>query len=158
VTQLNTSTSTADREIVTTRLIDAPRDRVWQAWTAAEHVAKWFGPRGFTNTFSRFELKPGGSWIFTMHGPDGTDYQNRIDFIEVVPLTRLVYTHSDPEGHQDPFQGVVTFEDEDGKTRLTLRTVFVTKEERDRLIETVGAVEGGRQTLERLAEYVAALS
>ena len=72
--------STADREIVVTRLIDAPRELVFEAWTDPKHVDKWWGPRGFTSTTSEMDVRPGGIWRLVMHGPDGRDYPNHIVF------------------------------------------------------------------------------
>ena len=66
----------SEREIVTTRVIDAPRERVFKAWTDPEHLAQWWGPKGFTNTFQEFDMRPGGAWRFVMPGPDGVDYKN----------------------------------------------------------------------------------
>ena len=80
----NDAASTADREIAATRIFDAPRELVWKAWTDPKHVAQWWGPNGFTNTIHEMNVSPGGVWRFMMHGPDGTDYPNRIVFIEVV--------------------------------------------------------------------------
>src|SRR6185369_4961866 len=68
--------SLPDREIITARVVNAPRELVWQAWTDPKHLAAWFGPHGFRNTFHEFAPKPGGHWRFVMHGPDGTDYKN----------------------------------------------------------------------------------
>jgi uncharacterized protein YndB with AHSA1/START domain len=96
------------------------------------------------------DVRPGGVWRFVMHGPDGVDYQNKIVFLEVVKPERIVYDHvSGPR-----FRATATFVDEGGLTRLRLRSVFGTKEERDHTVKTFGAVEGARQTLGRLAELV----
>lgn len=84
-------TSTADREIGTTRIFNAPRELVGKAWADPKHVALWWGPNGFTNTISEMSVKPGGTWRFVMHGPDGTDDPNKIVFLEVVKPERLVY-------------------------------------------------------------------
>ena len=149
------SSETADREIVVTRLLDAPRELVFEAWTDPLHVAQWWGPNGFTNTIQEMDVRPGGVWRLIMHGPDGVDYPNRIDYIEVVRPSRLVYNHSGPEEDEHPqFHVTVTFEEEDGKTRLTMRSVFPTAAERDHVIKEYGALEGANQTMGRLAEYL----
>lgn len=145
--------STADREISATRVFDAPRELVWRAWTDPKHVAQWWGPNGFRNTIKQMEVKPGGTWLFTMHGPDGRDWPNKIVYIEVVEPERLVYVHGDPDD-VDRFHVTVTFEDENGKTRLSMRSLFETKEKRDRVVREVGAIEGMNQTLGRLAEHL----
>ncbi len=83
----DTNSPTADtstREIVTTRLFDAPPERVFEAWSRAEHLERWWGPRGFTTTTHAFDFRPGGTWKLTMHGPDGTDFPNRIVYDEIV--------------------------------------------------------------------------
>jgi uncharacterized protein YndB with AHSA1/START domain len=117
-------------------------------------VAQWWGPNGFTNTISEMSVKPGGIWRFVMHGPDGTDYPNKVVFLEVVKPERLVYVHGD-EGDPDQFHVTVTFAEESGKTTLTMRSVFRTTAERDCVAEKFGAVEGMKQTLGRLEEYLA---
>ena len=91
---MSQNSSTADREIITTRLIDAPRDLVFRMFTEAEHVVKWWGPNGFTNTNHEMNVAPGGVWRFIMHGPDGTDWGNKIVYTEVVRPERLVYVDS----------------------------------------------------------------
>jgi uncharacterized protein YndB with AHSA1/START domain len=147
--------TTANREMVISRLINAPRELVWEAWTNPEHVKYWWGPNGFTNSIYEMSVKPGGVWRFMMHGPDGTDFPNKIVYNEVVKPQRLVYTHSS-EDENDPnlFHTTVTFEDQDGKTLLTMKAIFATAEERDRVVREYGAEEGGKQTLARLEEYV----
>jgi uncharacterized protein YndB with AHSA1/START domain len=150
------ASNTADREMVITRLINAPRELVWKAWTDPKHVVHWWGPNGFTNTIHEMNVKPGGVWRFMMHGPNGMDFPNKIVFNEVVKPERLAYTHSsDDENDPNIFQTTITFEDRDGKTWLTMRAVFTTAEELNRVIKEYGAKEGGIQTLNRLEEYLA---
>ena len=154
------NTETVDaRSIVITRIFDAPRDLVFEAWTDPVQVGQWWGPNGFTTTNIAFDFRPGGIWRFVMHGPDGRDYQNRIVFDEIVQPDRLVYRH--PGGADvEPVQILVTvtFEDEGGKTRLTMRHTFPSVAERDRVVREYGAEEGGKQTLARLAGYLAKLA
>lgn len=147
------------RSIVTTRLIDAPRDLVFEAFTDPKHLSQWWGPDGFTTTTSRFEFRPGGVWRFVMHGPDGRDWQNRVQFEEIVPPERIAIWHDD--GKDNPeirFHNTITLEDTGGKTQLTMRGVFATAQERERVARENGAVEGGQQTVARLAAYVAQLA
>ena len=153
MTATNASPAT-DREIVITRTFDAPRELVFDAWTDAAHIAEWWGPNGFTTTNYEMDVRAGGVWRFVMHGPDGVDYPNRVDYIEVVRPERLVYRHGDGDADTG-FLATVTFEDRDGKTELTMRTEFASAEERARVIAEHGAIEGGKQTLARLAEYLA---
>jgi len=138
------------REIVITRLFNAPRDLVFAAWTDPAHIGRWFGPNGFTITMHEMDVRPGGHWRFIMHGPDGTDYLNENQYLEIVKPERLVYLH----GPVPKFQATVTFENENGKTRLTMRTTFATAEEREWVVKTYHAIEGGKQTLARLAEFL----
>ena len=152
--QTMTSTSTtADREIVTTRLIDAPRELVFEAWTDPKHVGHWFGPDGFTTITHSMDVRPGGVWRFTMRGPDGKDWPNVVTYEQVVRPERLVYLHGD-ETEPDMFHNTITFDDQEGKTALTMRAVFKTAAARDFVARERGAVEGGQQTVSRLEQYV----
>lgn len=148
--------STADREIVQERMLDAPRELVFKAWTDPRQIGRWWGPNGFTTTISQMDVRPGGVWRFVMHGPDGTDYQNRVVYQEIAPPERLVYLHGggEDEGDEEQFHVTVTFADRGGRTHLTQRTVFATTAARDAKV-AFGAVELGQQTLGRLAEYLA---
>jgi len=155
-----TAVNTSDREIVMSRVLTAPRELVWEAWTNPKHVANWWGPRGFTTTTKRHEFRVGGYWEHVMHGPDGTNYPNKSRFAEIVPLEKIVFSHGGgrEEGPGATFTATWTFETVEGnKTRLTGRLVFPTPEARDFVVKEFGAIEGGKQTLERAAEYVAGL-
>lgn len=148
-------TDSSAREIRISRLFDAPRALVYQAWTRPEHVVHWWGPNGFRNTLHEMQVEPGGVWRFIMHGPDGRDYPNRVLFREVVPNERLVYHHS--EDVLQPtieFEVTVTFSDEAGKTRLDMCMLLATVEMRERVVREFGALEGAQQNLERLAAYL----
>jgi uncharacterized protein YndB with AHSA1/START domain len=155
--------STADRELLITRVVDAPRELVWNAWTDPKQVVQWWGPHGFSTTIHKMEFKPGGVWEHTMRGPDGTEYPNRSVFKEIVKPERIVYTHGGGKpGEQGvSFESTWTFEavKEQGreKTRITMRGVFPTAEERDRVVKQYGALEGGKQTLSRLDDYAASI-
>ena len=117
------------REIVATRLFDAPRRLVWRMWTDAEHVAQWWGPNGFRNTIHEMDVRPGGAWRLVMHGPDGTDYTNKFIYLEVVEPSRLVYDHvTGPL-----FRATVTFTDRGEKTEVTVRMEFDSAELRNRV-------------------------
>lgn len=153
-----TSELVGDREIVLSRIVGAPRDLVWRAWTEPDRVAVWWGPDGFTTTVHEMDVRPGGLWRYTMHAPDGTDYGNRILYREVVAPERLTYLHGDdPEDLTEwrPFEGSTTFAERDGGTVVTLHLTFPTAEARAEVI-AFGAVELGHQTLACLAEYLAA--
>jgi uncharacterized protein YndB with AHSA1/START domain len=150
---MTSSSSTADREIVTTRLIDAPRELVFAAWTEAKHVGHWFGPDGFTTITHSMDVRPGGVWRFTMRGPDGKDWPNVVTYEEVVPPERLVYMHGN-DREPDMFHTTVTFADEGGRTALTMRAVFKTAAARAQVVRENGAIEGAQQTVSRLERYV----
>ena len=152
----NSTQTPAKQDLVITHIFDAPVERVWNAWKDAEQIKRWWGPDGFTTTTHEMDVRAGGVWRFIMHGPDGTDYPNKIVYEEIVEPERLVYTHGDDsEGKGREFQTTVTFEEQQGKTLLTMRAFFATAAERDRVVEEVGAIEGAKQTLGRLAEYLA---
>lgn len=144
-----------DQEIVIARMFNAPRQLVFDAWTNPQHLINWWGPKGFTNTFHHIDVHPGGEWRFTMHSPDGVDYPNLVLFDEIVPPERIAYTHSSgKENDPEHFQVEVRFEEQGEKTRLTLTMRFASTEARNGMIE-FGALEGGTQTLDRLAETLA---
>jgi uncharacterized protein YndB with AHSA1/START domain len=148
---------TSNREIVISRVLDAPRELVWQAMTDPRHVIHWWGPRGFTDTIEEMDVRPGGVWKHVMHGPDGANFPNKSVFKEVVKPERIVYSHGGgreggPGAH---FVATWTFDAvEAGKTMVTIRMVFPSAADRDFVIKEFGAIEGGKQTLERLAEHL----
>jgi uncharacterized protein YndB with AHSA1/START domain len=152
----NASTSvSADRELTFTRVFDAPRELVSEAWTNPKHLVHWWGPDGFTTTIQEMDVRPGGIWRLVMRGPDGRDYRNRIIFLEVSKPSRLVYKR-EPELGSEPasFQTTVTFEAEGCQTRVTLRMQFPTVEEREFVVTKYPAEEGAKQTLGRLAAHL----
>jgi uncharacterized protein YndB with AHSA1/START domain len=144
--------------MVIERTIDAPRELVFRAFTEPEHLIVWWGPAGYTNTFHEIDVRPGGSWRFVMHDPDGTDYDNFIRYVEVTPPERIVYLHGESEDDPNPFESTITLEDIDGKTRVTLRALFASAEIRDMVVREVNALERGKETLARLAAHVATMS
>jgi uncharacterized protein YndB with AHSA1/START domain len=152
--------ATSDREIVLTRVFDAPREVVWKAWTEPQHIVKWWGPNGFTDTIEIMDVRPGGMWKHVMHGPDGTNYANNSRYLEVVKPQRLVYSLDG--GKKDApatnAEVTVTFEEQGGKTTLILRMLFPSAEARETVIKTYGAIEGGNQTLARLADFLPQLN
>ena len=147
--------ATADREIVISRVISAPRELVFEAFTEVRHLSRWWGPEGFTTTTRAFEFRVGGEWDFVMHGPDGTDYQEWISWTEIAPPERIALLHGESRGDPNAFESVLTFAPDGAATRIEMRTVFPTKELRDEVVEKYHAIEGGRQTLNNLADYVA---
>ena len=146
--------ATADREIVISRVIDAPRELVFEAFTGVQHLSQWWGPEGFTTSTRAFEFRVGGEWVFVMHGPDGTDYQEWISWTEIAPPERIALLHGESRGDPNAFESVLTFEPDGAATRIEMRTVFPTQALRDEAVKRYHAVEGGRQTLGNLAAYV----
>jgi uncharacterized protein YndB with AHSA1/START domain len=153
-----TQSTTADREIVISRVISAPRELVFEAFTEVRHLSRWWGPEGFTTTTRAFEFRVGGEWDFVLHGPDGTDYQEWISWTEIAPPERIALVHGEFRGDPYAFESVLTFAAEGDATRLEMRTVFPTRELRDEAVETYHAVEGGQQTLGNLAAYVTGIT
>src|SRR3954454_13176471 len=144
-----------DREIVLVRVLDAPRDAVFAAWTDADAFCRWFGPDGFTCTVRQMDVRPGGRAHFDMTSGDGTRYTNRLDYLEVLPRERLVLDHgSDIDDDPARFRVTLTFDEQsDGKTVLTLRQLHPTVELRSAAIG-FGAVELGLQTMQKLARHL----
>jgi uncharacterized protein YndB with AHSA1/START domain len=149
----NTTEASADREIVSTRVFDYPRELVFQAWTDPVHLARWWGPKGFTNTFHEFDLRRGGVWRFVMHGPDGVDYENKSVFVEVVKPERIVFNHLEP---MHKFQVTAGFVEQAGKTKVTFRMLFESAAECDRV--KVFVVEANEQNFDRLEAELAKMA
>lgn len=134
-----------DREIISTRTFGFPPAKVYDAWTNPELLARWWGPHGFTNTFHTFDLRPGGWWKFTMHGPDGTEFLNECRFVEIVPDERLVFDHIEPV-HQ--FRVTALFQAVGAQTKLTFQMLFEQAEECQRVKAFV--VPANEQNFDRL--------
>jgi uncharacterized protein YndB with AHSA1/START domain len=150
--------ATADREIVISRVIHAPRELVFEAFTEVRHLSHWWGPEGFTTTTRAYEFRVGGAWDFVMHGPDGTDFQEWISWSEIDPPARIALRHGAFRDDPDAFESVLTFAPDGAATRLEMRTVFPTMELRAEAVEKYHAIEGGQQTLSHLAAYVSELA
>jgi uncharacterized protein YndB with AHSA1/START domain len=146
-------TGAVERQIVVGRVYQAPRELVFRAFTEQDHLEQWWGPTGFTLTTHEMDVRPGGTWRFLMHGPDGVDYPNTVVYEEIAAPARLVYRHEDPA-----FRTTVTFDEFMGMTALTMRMVFATAEERDAVDEKYHATQGTEQTLDRLGEHLAEVS
>lgn len=144
----------ASHAIAATRVFDAPRELVFDCWFDPQHISNWWGPMGFTTTTHEMDARPGGVWRFTMHGPDGRDYANKVVYQEVVKPERLVYRHTG-EGGNDSVRFVVTitFAEKAGKTEVAFRMVFDTRAMCDEAAK-FGAVEGLRDTLARLTAHL----
>lgn len=148
-----------DREIVLSRVIDAPRAKVFEAWTTVEHLSQWFGPAGFMIENIECDVSVGGKWRYIMIAPNGTRWESRMVFLEIVVPEILVFDHgSDVDNDPGRFRTTITFDEQsDGKTVITLRQLHPTKDQRKAGIG-FGAVEYGYQTLDKLAHHVQMLS
>lgn len=140
-------------EIRIVRVYDAPAKLIWTVWTEDKHVTKWWGPRGFTLTTKSKDVRPGGKWIYTMHGPDGTDYPNITTYHEVIPYKKLVYDHGGNEERQRLFTVTVTFEEFKGKTVMDMTMTLDTPEAAEQIKGFIKQA-GGNATWDRLAEYL----
>ncbi len=149
-----TQSATADREIVISRVINAPPELVFEAFTEVRHLSQWWGPTGFTTTTRAFEFRVGGEWDFVLHGPDGTDYPEWIRWTEIAPPERIEMLHGEYREDPNAFESILTFAPDGAATRIEMRTVFPTTALRDEAVEKYHAIEGGQQTLGNLAAYV----
>jgi uncharacterized protein YndB with AHSA1/START domain len=148
------SGKTDDREIIINRLLDAPRELVFEVWTNPKHLINWWGCKSFSSTFQQIEIKPGGKWHFVMNGPDGISFANFVLFTEVVKPERLVYLHAANEAEEPNFKVTVTFEERGLKTWLTMRSVYATAAERDHAVREIGVVTGSNETIDKLELYL----
>lgn len=155
------ATETAEGEIVITRVFDAPRELVWKAWTDPERLMRWWGPKNYTSPAAKIDLRVGGTYLFCMRTPEGQDTWSGGTYREIVPMERIVATDhfADERGNNIPastygLEGdwpdellvTVTFEDLDGKTKLTLRHAGIPAGEMPGM-----TAEGWNQSLDKLA-------
>ncbi len=144
-----TTDATTDREFVHTRLIEAPQEKVFRAFARPEHLARWWGPDGFSSTFETFDLRVGGTWRFVMHGPDGTNYPNENIFRAVEAPTRVALEHISESHH---FFLTITFEGKGQQTLVGWQQVFDTAEHKQRIAAVVE--RANEQNLRRLQAEV----
>jgi uncharacterized protein YndB with AHSA1/START domain len=140
-------------EIRITRIYDASVETVWDAWIDPDQVAQWWGPRGFTTTTYSKDVRPGGSWVYNMRGPDGTDYPNRANYLAVEKYTKLVYDHGANDDRPPLFRVTVLFSDLKGKTKMEMSMTLPTPEAAEETRIFVKKV-GGYSTWDRLSEYL----
>ena len=151
----------SDHELIVTRIFDAPRELVFKVWTEPEHIAQWWGPKGFTTRVTELDLRPGGTWRYIMTGPNGAEYPIKGVFREVIPPERIVTDDGFDEGYEQVVKGdlppgmvtTVSFEDLDGKTKLTLQMTHASAEDR-RQHEAMGVVAGWNSSFDRLEVYL----
>lgn len=147
----------ADREMVVSRLIDAPAALVFNAWIQPRQLEQWWGPNGFKNTVHEMDVQEGGITRLVMHGPDGIDYPNKFVYSSIEAARRLAYMHSDDsdsDNDASEFGVSVLFDDRNNQTLVTMRALFKTAAERDRVVQEYDAIAGANQTLERLARFL----
>jgi len=147
------NTDTKDRELLITRKLNAPVDLVWEAWMQPEHIANWWGPDGFTTTISKMDMRPGGEWNLVMHGPDGTDYDNKSIFREIVPLKKIVYEHVTYPW----ILATIEFEDQGDQTFVKWHMLFESAEVFLQVVKTYKADKGLEQNVAKLDAYVTKL-
>jgi uncharacterized protein YndB with AHSA1/START domain len=151
-----TVTTPSDREIVLTRVFDAPRDLVFEAHTSCEHMSRWWGPRRYEVSSCEMDFRPGGAWRIVHRGADGTEHGFRGEFREIVRPERIVWTfeYEGMPGHVSV--DTLTLQERDGKTSLTATSVFDSVEDRDGMLQS-GMQEGAAETWDRLDEYLEVL-
>jgi uncharacterized protein YndB with AHSA1/START domain len=151
---------TSDRELVLTRLIDAPREKLFKAWTDPDLLKRWFAPLPWTTPHAELDVRPGGANLIVMRGPDGKEFPNRGVYLEIVPNERLVvtdaYTNAWAPSEKPFMTAILTFEDEDGKTRYTARVRHWTVADRE-THEKMGFHQGWGQCTDQLAALAATL-
>lgn len=151
-----TVTTPSDREIVMTRVFDAPRDLVFEAHSSCEHMSNWWGPRKYEVASCEIDFRAGGAWRIVQRGPDGDEHGFHGDFREVVPPERIVWTfeYEGMPGHVSV--QTLTLDEQDGKTTLTTTSVFDTVEDRDGMLQS-GMESGAAESMDRLEEYLEVL-
>jgi uncharacterized protein YndB with AHSA1/START domain len=154
------SAPVSDRELVLTRLIDAPREKLFKAWTDPDLLKRWFAPLPWTTPHAELDVRPGGANLIVMRGPDGKEFPNRGVYLEIVPNERLVvtdaYTNAWATSEKPFMTAILTFEDEDGKTRYTARVRHWTVADRE-THEKMGFHQGWGQCTDQLAALAATL-
>ncbi|MEO6851261.1 MAG: SRPBCC family protein [Mucilaginibacter sp.] len=141
--------NTQDRELLIVRTLNAPIELVWEVFTKPEHIAKWWGPNGFTNTIYTMDVRPGGEWDFVMHGPDGRDYKNKVIYREIISFEKIVFDHSPPS-----FTTTIEFKPNGDTTELKWHMLFETAELFEAVVKAHNAVEGLKQNVEKLNMYL----
>jgi len=154
MTDTTDNKSPSDRELVLTRLIDAPREKLFRCWTEPALIKQWFAPAPWTTPHAEMDLRPGGSSLIVMRGPDGNEFPNPGVILEVVKNEKLVFTDAYTKAWEPsakPFMTVtITFADEAGKTRYTARVLHWTAEDR-KAHEDMGFHQGWGQCADQLA-------
>jgi len=149
-----TIASQTEPTIETVRIVNAPRQLVFEAFSEEKYITQWWGPNGFSNRDTRWDFKPGGKWIFTMHHNELGDFPNVITFTEIIEDELICFDHGDNENPKQ-FTSRIDFEDEGKITRLTMKITFPTIADRDKVIEEVSAIRGQKETFDKLETFLA---
>jgi uncharacterized protein YndB with AHSA1/START domain len=144
----------AANELRLIRVYNASVSQVWEAWTDPSQISQWWGPRGFTLTHISKDLRVGGEWAYTMHGPDGVDYPNRTHYLDVEKHARLVYDHGANDKQPPMFRVTVHFKESDGKTTMDMTMAFPSAQAAQEAKKFI-RLAGGETTWDRLAEFLA---
>lgn len=154
---MTTQETPSDTEIKIVRVVEASRERVWRALTDPQELDQWWGPVGFRNVTKEWDFKPGGLWKHVMIGPDGGEYPNATKFVEIVENDHITYSNAGGKKGEKGVSFRMTFAFKSlspSKTEVTIHQVFDTREDRDFVVKRFGAIEGGKQTLGKLAARV----
>ena len=156
MTKSSVETIVRDNKVTYKRYFDVPISLVFEAWSSPEHLSQWWGPDGFTLTTRSMDFSKGGIWDFIMHGPDGHDYKNKIQFIDIRKPHYISYKHlGDGGGAMDvDFQATIVFEEAGEGTNLTMEQLFPSKEELERINIKYGAIEGAKQHIGKLGTFL----
>lgn len=147
--QSKTSTPVAEPLLRISKILNAPAEQVWKAWTLPEHITQWWGPEGFTSTIHKMDMTEGGEWLLTLHGPDGKNYPNKSVFGEIIPLKKIVYHHFYPR-----FIGTVLFKEAGEKTEIEWTMTFESEELYKAVVTAHKADTGLKQNVEKLELYL----
>lgn len=156
MTKNNVETIIEGNKVIYKRYFAVPVSLAFEAWSSIEHLEQWWGPDGFTITTKSIDFSNDGIWEFVMHGPDGHEYKNKIQFMEINKPHSIYYKHTGyGEGVKDvEFQSRIIFKEADGGTNLTMEQIFPSEEELERVGKKYGAIEGGKQHLGNLGKYL----
>ncbi|PJZ52511.1 SRPBCC family protein [Leptospira adleri] len=145
-----------NNKVIYKRYFEVPVDLLFEVWSVEEHLSEWWGPDGFTLTTKSLDFSKGGIWEFVMHGPDGHDYKNKIQFTDIKKSEYIFYKHlGDGEGAKDvDFESKIIFESAGEGSNLTMEQIFPSKDELERVNQKYGAIEGGKQHIGNLAKYL----
>ena len=142
----------SERQMKVERIVNAPAELVFEVWTKPEHLAEWWGPHGFSTTIDSMTFEEGGEWIYQMKHDEHGLFPNYIQYIEIEKNKKIIYDHGAHKGEEFMFQSVVTFDETNGQTKVTLTLTFPTKEACDEAKKY--GESGGRETLEKMDNYI----